>query len=157
MDADVGSDSAGLSIYCPLKETLKLLGKRWTILIIKEIYFSKGKKLSFMELKRLLHDISTKMLSERLKEMNANMLVERRVKDDVKPARVYYSLTAKGDDACEILESMKKYGIKWGGNKIDCEKEGKTCELCVEERLASHRQKHKIISQSSRGVQENPF
>ncbi|MBU0762386.1 MAG: helix-turn-helix transcriptional regulator [Candidatus Altiarchaeota archaeon] len=136
MDGDVASEQAGLGVFCPLKETLKLLGKRWTILIIKEIYYSKRNKLSFMELKRLLVDVSTKMLSERLKEMQENGLIIRKVKDDVKPARVYYSLTDKGDDACDILEALKQYGRKWGGEKVDCKE--LNCELCVEKRLAAN-------------------
>ncbi len=134
MEENAAAESVGLGVYCPLKETLKLLGKRWTILIIKEIYYSKRKKLSFMELKRLLSGVSTKMLSERLKEMQENGLLERKVKDDVKPSRVYYLLTGKGGDACDILDALREYGKKWGGEKVDCKKSD--CELCIEKRLA---------------------
>lgn len=134
MEKELPSDAGGLEVFCPIRETLKILGKRWTILIIKEIYYSKPKRLSFMELKRLLGDVSTKMLSERLKEMGDTGLVERTVKDDVKPPRVYYSLTKKGEDSCDILDVLKEYGLKWGGEKVNCKES--ECELCAEKRMA---------------------
>lgn len=116
-------------IICPIKETLRLLGKRWTILIIKEIYFSKSKKMGFMELKRALEGISTKMLSERLKEMAASKLLFRREDPSFAPPRVNYTLTDKGKDACQIISSLKEYGLKWGDGEFDC---GDTdCELCI--------------------------
>ncbi|MBD3388983.1 MAG: transcriptional regulator [Candidatus Altiarchaeales archaeon] len=113
--------------FCPIRQTIKLLGKRWTILIVKEIYFGKGRKLGFMELRRRLPDVSTKVLSERLKEMAEAKLVRRKEHRDSKPVRVTYTLTDKGKDACEILKVFKGYGLKWGGKDtfncgdIDCE------------------------------------
>ena len=120
-------------IFCPVRQTIKMLGKRWTMLIIKEIYYSKTKKLSFMELKRRLVNVSTKVLSERLKDMIEDELLERKEQKDLKPARVYYSLTSKGEDVCQIVNDFKEYGLKWGGNKtFDCK--DMDCELCFEMR-----------------------
>ncbi|MFH1787991.1 MAG: helix-turn-helix domain-containing protein [Candidatus Altiarchaeota archaeon] len=116
-------------VFCPVRQTLKMLGKRWTLLIIKEIYYSKNKKLSFMELKRRLGNVSTKVLSERLKEMADDSLINRKEREDLTPARVYYTLTGKGKDVCKIIDEFKEYGRKWGGKKtFDCK--DMDCELC---------------------------
>ena len=120
---------------CPVRETIRLLGKRWTILIIKEIFYSGGDSLGFMDLKRLLDNVSTKMLSERLKEMVADDLLNRREDDTVTPARVFYSLTNKGTDACHIIDAFRQYGLKWGkpDEIIDCSQIN--CELCIKKRI----------------------
>jgi len=120
-------------IFCPVRQTIKILGKRWTILIIKEIYYSKGKKLSFMNLRRRLVNVSAKVLSGRLKEMADDGLIKRRVHADETPVKVNYSLTKKGRDTCKIIEDMKEYGQKWGGAEtFDCT--DRDCELCAEMR-----------------------
>lgn len=121
---------------CPIRQTLRILGKRWTILIIKEIFYSKKKKLSFMELKKQLTNISTKVLSERLKEMVIEGLLKRKVQSELTPVRVYYSLTPKGKDACNIVDAFKNYGIRWGGkDTTNCSEID--CELCAEQRAQS--------------------
>ncbi len=120
--------------FCPVRHVLRILGKRWTILIIKEINFNARHKLSFMELRKKLEDVSAKVLSERLKEMQANGLVNRKVDDNKTPQRIYYTLTGKGKDACQIIEAFREYGIKWGDKEtfncshIDCEVCGKLRE-----------------------------
>jgi len=120
-------------LFCPIKQTLKLLGKRWTMLLIKELYYSPKSRLGFMDLRRLLPDISTKVLSQRLKEMAADGLLKRRVNARAKPVRVNYSLTDKGNDSCDIIDDLKKYGLKWGGrDTLDCS--DIDCELCARER-----------------------
>ncbi|MFH0860262.1 MAG: helix-turn-helix domain-containing protein [Candidatus Altiarchaeota archaeon] len=115
--------------FCPVRQTLRLLGKRWTLLILKEVYYSKKKRLGFMEVKTRLGNVSTKVLSERLKEMVGDGLLRRRVYSKVKPVKVDYILTEKGRDACDIIEGFKAYGLKWGGKgTFDCKR--MDCELC---------------------------
>jgi DNA-binding HxlR family transcriptional regulator len=119
--------------FCPIRQTLRVLGKRWTILIIKEIYYSRWQRQSFMNLRKLLVNASSKVLSERLKDMAKNGLIHRREKTDAKPARVYYTLTEKGKDARKIIESLRSYGLKWsGGGTFDCS--STDCELCTKKR-----------------------
>ena len=94
---------------------------------------SKKKRLSFMELKRRLVNVSTKVLSERLKDMVGDGLLKRKEQKDATPPRVYYSLTSKGKDVCKIINDFRDYGIKWGGKKtFDCK--DVDCELCFEMR-----------------------
>jgi DNA-binding HxlR family transcriptional regulator len=121
--------------FCPIRQTIRILGKRWTILIIKEIYYNQKHKLSFMELRKKLGDVSAKVLSQRLKEMAADGLVNRKADTATTPVRVYYTLTKKGKDACNILQEFKDYGLKWGGkDTFDCK--DIDCELCAKMREA---------------------
>ncbi|MFH1125942.1 MAG: helix-turn-helix domain-containing protein [Candidatus Altiarchaeota archaeon] len=119
--------------FCPIRQTLKTLGKRWTILIIKEAYYSKSQRISFMDLRRRLVNASAKVLSERLKDMVEEGLMRRNVHGTSTPVRVYYSLTEKGKDACRIIEDLKKYGLKWRVKEtFNCE--NMDCELCAKKK-----------------------
>jgi len=115
--------------FCAIRTTIRLLGKQWTMLIIHELFCSKKKTLSFMDLSRSLKEASSKVLSERLKEMIENDLVKRRVDESTKPPHVYYTLTSKGKDAHGTLDAFKEFGIRWSGkNGLDCKRT--ECELC---------------------------
>ena len=129
-----GAKEAGLEpeSFCPIRQTLKILGKKWTILIIKEIYYSKDHEIGFMDIKNGLFKISTKVLSQRRKEMQEEDVIYRRVDASKTPIRVYYSLTPKGDDACNIITDLKKYGLKWGDGDFTCHEID--CELCDKKR-----------------------
>jgi DNA-binding HxlR family transcriptional regulator len=120
--------------FCPIRQTVRLLGKQWTLLIIKELYYSRYMRLPFMDLSKRLKDASSKVLSERLKEMAADGMVRRKEAPEATPPRVYYSLTRKGRDACNIIGEFKKYGLKWGAETFDCSKV--ECELCTKDRDA---------------------
>ena len=125
-------------VFCPIRQTIKILGKRWTILIIKELYYGKKKTLGFMDLKKKLGNISAKVLSQRLTEMIDENLIKKRVHAKKTPVRVYYSLTEKGSDACDIIEGLKAYGLKWGGKYVnDCK--DIDCELCEKIRIEEKR------------------
>jgi DNA-binding HxlR family transcriptional regulator len=120
--------------FCPIRQTIRLLGKQWTLLIVKELYLSRWTRLSFMELSKKLKDASGKVLSERLKEMVTDGLINRKVHPGTKPARVYYSLTLKGKDSFRIIEAFRKYGLKWAhkGVTFDCSR--MSCELCSDQK-----------------------
>jgi DNA-binding HxlR family transcriptional regulator len=128
--------------FCPIRQTVRLLGKQWTLLIIKELYFSRWHRASFMELRKRLLDASSKVLSERLKEMAHEGIVRRREAPDAVPPRVFYYLTPKGMDACKIVEGFKAFGLKWGTDTFDCRKV--ECELCTKERDAGRIPDHHL-------------
>jgi len=119
--------------FCPIRQTVRLLGKQWTMLILKEIHYSRYNRLSFMELSKRLKGASSKVLSGRLKEMVGDGLLRRKAFDEITPPRVYYYLTPVGKDACKILAEFKKFGLKWGPKESEnCHKID--CELCAEAR-----------------------
>lgn len=95
---------------CPVERTLKVIGSRWTPLILRDLLTGTKR---FGELKRSLGQISPKTLSQRLRELETQGLVTRTVYPTI-PPRVEYSLTEKGRSLGEIIETMRIWGEKWG-------------------------------------------
>ncbi|MBD3261879.1 MAG: transcriptional regulator [Candidatus Altiarchaeales archaeon] len=83
---------------------IKVLGKRWSMPIIKELYHADT--LGFMELKRRLNNVTPKMLSQRLKELSEHQILRK--KDAENPKRTNYYLTNKGWHTYYIINKLTK-------------------------------------------------
>jgi DNA-binding HxlR family transcriptional regulator len=88
---------------------IELIGKRWTGAIL---FVLMDGPLRFSEVKVLVPDLSDRLLSERMKELEAEGIVERHVIDDT-PVRVEYSLTAKGRALEPAVRSLKVWARSW--------------------------------------------
>src|SRR5918995_5707381 len=88
---------------------IELIGKRWTGAIL--LVLMDG-PLHFSEIRGLVPDISDRLLSERLKELEGESIVERRVIDGA-PVRVEYSLTEKGAALEPVVRSLKSWAHEW--------------------------------------------
>ena len=93
---------------CPIAQTLDLLGTKWTFLIIRDLLIEGT--LRFSQLLKSMKGISPKTLSLRLKELEDNGLLERKVYPEV-PPRVEYSLTEKGKRLEGIFIELKRFGL----------------------------------------------
>ena len=93
---------------CPVEITLKVIGGRWKVLILKELF--EGVK-RFNQLHRSLGGVTQKMLTQQLREMEADGIVYRQVYLQV-PPKVEYSLTALGKSLKPIMNEMHEWGIK---------------------------------------------
>jgi DNA-binding HxlR family transcriptional regulator len=90
---------------------VELIGKRWSGAILSVLLDG---PLHFSELRRAVPEISDRLLSERLKELEAEGIVERRVIDG-SPVRTEYSLTAKGkalEPSLRTLESWARTHLR---------------------------------------------
>lgn len=94
---------------CPVETTLSLIGDKWKILIIREL--SGGTK-RFGELRKSVGQISQKVLTENLREMQEDALVSRKAYAEV-PPRVEYSLTELGMSLKPVLAALKKWGAAY--------------------------------------------
>jgi len=94
---------------CPVARTAEIVSGKWTLLIIRDL--SSGVK-RFNQLERSLHGISPKTLSERLRSLEEEGIISRQTFAEV-PPRVEYSLTEKGHDLVDLIESMRSYGKRW--------------------------------------------
>lgn len=97
--------------HCPVERTLRVIGGKWTLLILRDL-FTGAKR--FGELRRSLHRVSPKTLSERLRELEREGLVVRIVYPEI-PPRVEYRLTEKGLSLGPIIETMRAWGERWEG------------------------------------------
>src|SRR3954463_16632152 len=88
---------------------IELVGKRWTGAIL--LVLMDG-PLHFSGIRHLVPELSDRLLSERLKELEAEGVVERRVLDG-SPVRVEYSLTEKGEALEPAVRALKQWGREW--------------------------------------------
>ncbi len=91
---------------CGVEKTLKIIGSKWTMNILHNLF---GGKKRFGELQNLLSGISSKTLSLRLKELEKEKIVSKKVFAEI-PLRVEYSLTEKGESLKSIFNRMAKWG-----------------------------------------------
>ena len=93
-------------IACPVETTLMLIGDKWKVLILRDLL--PGTK-RFGELKKSIGNVSQKVLTAQLRDMEENSLVNRHVYAEV-PPRVEYSLTELGQSLKPILDAMWTWG-----------------------------------------------
>ena len=91
---------------CPVGITLDLIGGKYKALILWHL--SDG-KLRFSELKKLISGATPKMLTQQLRELEANALIHREI-FPVIPPRVEYSLTELGKSLMPVLIAMRDWG-----------------------------------------------
>lgn len=94
---------------CPVETTLLLIGDKWKVLILRDLM---GGTRRFGELKKSIGNVSQKVLTAQLRDMEAKSLVSRKVYPEV-PPRVEYSLTETGLSLQPILEVMTAWGTAY--------------------------------------------
>ncbi|PYI52146.1 winged helix-turn-helix transcriptional regulator [Paenibacillus flagellatus] len=97
----------------PVEATLDVIGGKWKVVIL--CHLDKGEKRT-SELKRLIPDITQKMLTQQLRELEEDGVVERKVYEQV-PPKVVYSLTGYGWTLKPILDEMCAWGERHIGQK----------------------------------------
>jgi len=97
--------------YCPIACSLGLVGERWTLLVVREL-FSGPKR--YTDLAEHLPGIGTNILADRLKELEAAGLVEKR-KLPPPAASSVYELTEAGQALRPVLHELARFGAKYMG------------------------------------------
>ena len=97
---------------CPVEGTLRIIGGRWKLLILKEL-FQETKR--FGELHRSLNGITQKMLTQQLRELEKDGIIIRKVYPQI-PPKVEYSLTQTGQSLRPILDLMHEWGARHLGS-----------------------------------------
>ena len=95
-----------LEYECPLALALEIIGGKWKALVL---YHLRKGKLRTNEIKRRLPNITQKMLTQQLRELERDGLVRRQVFDTV-PPKVEYSLTELGETVKPILLDICSWG-----------------------------------------------
>ena len=88
---------------------VELIGKRWTGAILAVLLDG---PLHFSEIRRLVPDISDRLLSERLKELETEGVVTRSVTPDT-PVRIEYRLTDRGRDLTRVVDELGRWAERW--------------------------------------------
>jgi DNA-binding HxlR family transcriptional regulator len=95
---------------CPLyHEAIELIGKRWSGAILRVMM---GGPRRFSQIGQAVPELSDRLLSERMKELEARGVIERRVEPGP-PVRVEYTLSAMGRDLEPALEEIQAWARRW--------------------------------------------
>ena len=95
-------------IRCPAEATLALIGGRWKVLILWQLFAGPQR---FSELFRGMNGITEKMLTQQLRELEQHGLVNRKIYPQV-PPKVEYSLTSLGKSLKPVVDVMCSWGLK---------------------------------------------
>ena len=103
---------------CPVEATLELIGGKYKALILWHL---SEHALRFSQLRKLIHGVTPKMLTQQLRELETQNLIHREVYPEI-PPKVEYSLTDTGRSLMPILVAMREWGVRY--------LRGKDKELC---------------------------
>ncbi len=95
------------SFNCTFELTLELIGGKWKPIILWHL--SQYQALRFSELKRTMPSVTQKMLTQQLRELEEDKLVNREIYAEV-PPKVEYSLTDTGKSLIPLLKTMDDWG-----------------------------------------------
>lgn len=99
------------ALDCPVAKTLDVIGDRWSIMLLRE-FFLHGER-RFQDLEQAFAALTPSVLSVRLKELEANGILESRLYS-THPPRPEYFLTPKGRALGPILKEMRRWGEQYG-------------------------------------------
>lgn len=100
--------------FCPVATTVDLIGNKWKLLIIRELLTGTKR---FNEMYRAIDGISQKVLTQNLRKMKEDGIIDRVVFAEV-PPRVEYSLSELGDTLKPIIDSMSEWGTDYIQNHL---------------------------------------
>ncbi len=98
---------ADLRSLCPVANALDLLGDRWTLLVVRDLFAGKSRFGDFLE---SAEHIPTNILTERLRRLQAAGLIEA-VPYSAHPPRHEYRLTERGRGLAPVLDAVAEWGL----------------------------------------------
>lgn len=104
-------DNPICSFGCPVDAALAVVGGKWKGIIL---YHLQDDKKRFNELRRLIPDVTQRMLTKQLRQLEADQIIHRKVYPEI-PPKVEYFLTDFGQTLTPILISLQQ----WGGEYME--------------------------------------
>ncbi len=98
---------------CPVATTVQLIGNKWKLLLIRNLIYNGTQR--FTDFTKTIPAISKKVLTDNLRALEKDGLIERRVFAEV-PPRVEYSLSPLGNSLRPIIDAMAEWGTEYKNN-----------------------------------------
>ena len=115
---------------CTVYKTIDIVSKKWSLLILLEIYKGNMAKKRYSDIKNKLPNITPKVLSGRLKDLEKEGLITKNVDASNFPVKSEYALTKIGLDFISIIKDIKGWALRWKIHNKVCEQLNcKDCEL----------------------------
>ena len=96
-------------LQCPVASTLDIIGDRWAILILRDLFLRGAHR--FQDFEATLPGLTPSVLSARLKSLESDGIIERRIYE-THPPRTEYFLTPKGRELGPVLRAIRSWGEK---------------------------------------------
>ncbi|MBD2703711.1 helix-turn-helix transcriptional regulator [Spirosoma sp. BT702] len=113
-DQEVAFEIEGKRYHCAMDITMDYIGGKWKTVVL---WYLRNDKKRFGELRQLIPQITERMLSIQLKQLEEDGLVRREVFATKPPLKVDYSLTDFGRTLLPVLEAVAKWGRELGHSK----------------------------------------
>ena len=94
---------------CPVARTLDMIGERWTILILRDLFLHGARR--YQDFQESLSGLAPNTLSGRLKSLEGHGLIERKLYSE-HPPRLEYHLTEKGRSLGPVVKALRDWGRK---------------------------------------------
>jgi DNA-binding HxlR family transcriptional regulator len=114
---------------CPVDNTSKLIGKKFTTLIVRNMMSNQTRFNQFID---SIQGMNPKTLSTRLKEMEKNGLIHRKIYHE-RPIRIEYYLTEKGKALKPVLDQMAAFSTQYCANDIFKDGKPKTLQQVIQQ------------------------
>jgi DNA-binding HxlR family transcriptional regulator len=103
--------ATGRPVYqCPVDAPIQILGGKWKLVLV---FYLLQEPRRNGELRRLIPTITQKMLTQQLRELEADGIISRRVIDQVPPKVVYTIEPAEGDRLRTLIQPLCDWGLYW--------------------------------------------
>jgi DNA-binding HxlR family transcriptional regulator len=112
---------------CPIETTFRIIGKRWTVLIIREMLRGHTQFNRFIE---NIQGITPKVLTERLRELEGLGIIRRKIVSEY-PVRIEYNLTDAGEGLEQVLLSAASFSMKYIPNAVFKDGKPRTPEMIL--------------------------
>ena len=114
-DSESAADGSSSARCCPLyHEAVELVGRRWTGAIIRVLMDG---PMRFSEIAQAVPELSDRLLSERMKELEARGIVQRTVHPGP-PVRVEYALSTMGAELGPALFELQRWARRWLAGRV---------------------------------------
>ena len=114
---------------CTVYRTVDIVSKKWVIVILLSLHKGNDETLRYSDLKNNLPDITPKILSSRLKELEKYGLISKRIDATEFPVKCFYSLTESGKNFIKIIRNIKSWALQWKIKNKLCE--SIDCKECL--------------------------
>ena len=116
---------------CPVDNTSKLIGKKFTVLLVRNMMSNQTKFNQFLD---SIQGLNPKTLSTRLKEMEKNGLIQRKIYHET-PIRIEYYLTERGKALKSVLDQMAAFSARYCPDDIFKDGKARTLKQVVQEKF----------------------
>lgn len=107
---DEAASPEAISAFCPLyHRAIEIIGRRWTGVIVRVLL---GGPARFSHIRATVPGLSDRLLSERLKELEGEGIVDRRVLPGT-PVGIEYRLTPKGEALADVVSATSRWAEEW--------------------------------------------